>query len=166
MTTINWEGRIDQGWREETKTYYGYDGRVEELMSTINWEERREQGWREETKIYYRSEDPEEEFMSTIDYINERGQSKLFDILIAANGLHIQWLIDMTIMESARKMENKTPPIGVEEWSVRNIRSDCKAVKEEFIAHIKEDVHGESRDTNKWSISDKWFWCLVNSVPN
>ena len=104
--------------------------------------------------------------MSTVNYINEKGQSILFDIIIAAYHFHVQGLIDITTMEVARKMENKTPPIGVEEWSVRNIRSDCKAVKEEFIAHIKEDVHGESRDTNKWSISDKWFdvWlirCLI-----
>ena len=48
----------------------------------------------------------DEEFMSTINYINEQGQSILFDILIAANGLHIQGLIDMTTMEVARKMEN------------------------------------------------------------
>ena len=44
--------------------------------------------------------------MSTIDYINEQGQSKLFDILIAANGLHIQGIIDMTPLEVARTMEN------------------------------------------------------------
>merc|ERR1712133_269275 len=51
----------------------------------------------------------DEEFMSTINYINEQGQSILFDIIIAANYLHIQGLIDITTMEVARKMENKTP---------------------------------------------------------
>jgi len=44
--------------------------------------------------------------MSTIDYINEQGQIILFDIRIAANGLHIQGLIEMTTMDVARKMEN------------------------------------------------------------
>ena len=47
--------------------------------------------------------------MSTINYINEQGQSILFDIIIAANYLHIQGLIDITTMEVARKMVNKTP---------------------------------------------------------
>ena len=51
----------------------------------------------------------DEEFMSTINYINEQGQSILFDIIIAANYLHIQGLIDITTMEVARKMENKSP---------------------------------------------------------
>ena len=37
-----------------------------------------------------------------------------------------------------------------EEGSVSNIRSDhIAAVKEEFIAHTKEKVHGESRDANE-----------------
>ena len=47
--------------------------------------------------------------MRTINYINEQGQSILFDIIIAANYLHIQGLIDITTMEVARKMVNKTP---------------------------------------------------------
>ena len=51
----------------------------------------------------------DEEFMSTIYYINEQGQSILFDIIIAANYLHIQGLINITTMEVARKLENKTP---------------------------------------------------------
>ena len=50
----------------------------------------------------------DEEFMSTINYINEQDQSILFDIIIAANYLHIQWLINITTMEVARKMEKKT----------------------------------------------------------
>ena len=50
----------------------------------------------------------DEEFMSTINYINEQGQSILFDIIIAANYLHIQGLIDITTVEVARKLENKT----------------------------------------------------------
>ena len=51
----------------------------------------------------------DEEFMSIVNYINEQGQSILFDIIIAANYLHIQGLINITTMEVARKMENKTP---------------------------------------------------------
>jgi len=50
----------------------------------------------------------DEEFMSTINYINEQRQSILFDIIIAANYFPIQGLIDITAMEVARKMENKS----------------------------------------------------------
>ena len=51
----------------------------------------------------------DKEVTSTINYINDQGQSILFDVIIAANYLHIQGSIDIATMEVARKMENKSP---------------------------------------------------------
>ena len=67
----------------------------------------------------------DEEFMSTINYINEKGESILFDIIIAANYLHIQGLIDITTMEVARKMENKSPE---EIWKLFNLENDIEMI--------------------------------------
>merc|ERR1712126_596040 len=71
-------------------------------------EEESKDGERKQKQIV-KLEGWDEEFMSLINYINEQGQSILYEIIIAANYLHIQGLIDITTMEVARKMENKTP---------------------------------------------------------
>jgi len=90
----------------------------EVLRKVIDWceqhkndpepEEESKDGERKQKQIL-KFEGWDEEFMSLINYINEQGQSILYEIIIAANYLHIQGLIDITTMEVARKMENKTP---------------------------------------------------------
>ena len=72
-------------------------------------EEESKDGERKQKQIV-KLEGWDEEFMSTINYLNEQGQSILFDVIIAANYLHIQGLIDITTMEVARKMESCTGP--------------------------------------------------------
>ena len=72
-------------------------------------EEESKDGERKQKQIV-KLEGWEEEFMSTINYLNEQGQSILFDVIIAANYLHIQGLIDITTMEVARKMESCKSP--------------------------------------------------------
>merc|ERR1712133_114340 len=79
----------------------------------------------------------DEEFMSTINYINDQGQSILFDVIIAANYLHIQGLIDITTMEVARKMENKSPE---EIRQLFNLENDLET--------NEEDKNDENMETN------------------
>merc|ERR1712156_571722 len=90
-------------------------------------EEENKDGERKQKQII-KLEGWDEEFMSTINYINEKGESILFDIIIAANYLHIQGLIDITTMEVARKMENKSPE---EIRKLFNLENDLETNEEE-----------------------------------
>ena len=72
-------------------------------------EEESKDGERKQKQIV-KLEGWDEEFMSTINYLNEQGQLILFDVIIAANYLHIQGLIDITTIEVARKMESCKNP--------------------------------------------------------
>ena len=50
----------------------------------------------------------DKEFINSVKSVNESGQSMLFDLAIAANYLNILGLIDLTTMEIAKLMKDKT----------------------------------------------------------
>merc|ERR1712066_358747 len=61
------------------------------------------------TKVIRDLDKWETDFIKEISPIDEKGCSALFDVIIAANYLHIQGLLNLTTMEVARMMKDKTP---------------------------------------------------------
>ena len=101
-------------------------------------EEESKDGERKQKQIV-KLEGWDEEFMSTINYINKQGPSITLDIIIAANYLHVQGLIDITTMEVARKMENKTPEQIRELFKLEN----------DLEIHDDETKDDDTMETNK-----------------
>ena len=87
--------------------------------------------------------------MNTINYINEQSQSILFDIIIAANDLRIQGLIDITTMEVARKMENKTTEQFRELFKLLN----------DLEINDDQNKDDDNMETNNQKIKTNWKNC-------
>ena len=51
----------------------------------------------------------DKDFINTVNYVNNLGQSIIFSLILAANYLCIPGLVDLTTMEGARMIHDKTP---------------------------------------------------------